>query len=74
MFDSPILSLKESKTAISKSMKSGLFDFISKDQSDLQIIIVENEIPEDVDYGSNNIIRFTKDVNYGRYGLLYDIT
>lgn len=73
ILDSPILSLKESKTAISKSMKSGLFAYFSKNPSDLQIIIVENEIPEDIDYGDSNIIRFTKDANAGRYGLLYDV-
>lgn len=72
IFDSPILSLKEADSAVSNSMKDSLFANLSKNNGNLQIIIVENEIPE-IDYGNSNIINFTKDTEKGRYGLLYDL-
>lgn len=72
--DSPILSLKEREDHIgeehmSETMKVGLFKYLVNNQSDRQIIVIENDIP-DVDYGNANLIQFTKDENNGRYGLI----
>lgn len=71
--DSPILSLKEKGSEqASDSMKSALFTYLLGHQSDGQIIIIENDIPE-IDYEKANVIRFTKDPNNGRYGLLESV-
>lgn len=72
--DSPILSLKEKEDHIgdehmSETMKVGLFNYMVNNQTDRQIIIIENEIP-DIDYRGANLIRFTKDDSSGRYGLI----
>ena len=37
-----------------------------------QVIIVENEIPDDVDFSAANLIEFTKNGSIGRYGFLLD--
>lgn len=74
VIDSPILSLKEkSSERASDSMKLSLFKYLLENQNDGQIIIIENEIPN-LDYSEANLIHFTKDVNNGRYGLLYGVT
>ena len=74
VIDSPILSLKEKgNEQASDSMKLSLFKYLLKNQSNGQIIIIENEIPQ-LDYSEANLIHFTKDVNSGRYGLLYGVT
>jgi hypothetical protein len=71
--DSPILSLKEKGSEqASDSMKSALFTYLLEHQSDGQIIIIENDIPE-LDYQKANVIRFTKDPENGRYGLLESV-
>lgn len=71
--DSPILSFKEnSNKKPSQTMRNGLFENIIKNYSDMQTIIIENEIP-DINYDGVNLIEFTKDKNNGRYGFLYDI-
>lgn len=72
--DSPILSLKEKEDHIgdehmSETMKVGLFNYMVNNQTDKQIIVIENEIPN-VDYKDSNLIQFTKDENNGRYGLI----
>ena len=72
--DSPILSLKEKEDEtkdeyVSNSMKVGLFTYLVNHQTDRQFIIIENNIPN-IDYGNSNLIKFTKDENNGRYGLL----
>lgn len=71
VIDSPILSLKEKddKEQISETMKVGLFNYLLEHQSNGQVIIIENEIP-DINYKNANMITFTKDVNKGRYGLI----
>jgi hypothetical protein len=72
-FDSPILSLKEKGSEqASDSMKSALFIYLLEHQSDGQIIIIENDIPE-LDYQKANVIRFAKDTQSGRYGLLESV-
>lgn len=53
-------------------MKSALFTYLLEHQSDGQIIIIENDIPE-LDYQKANVIRFTKDTQSGRYGLLESV-
>ncbi len=37
-----------------------------------QVIIVENELPDDVDFSTANLIEFTKNGSVGRYGFLLD--
>lgn len=71
VIDSPILSLKEAVTdRPEKTMRAALFRYMVENQDSLgQVIIIENEIPE-IDYTGSNIIRFTKDVNNGRYGFI----
>jgi len=72
-FDSPILSLKEKeKRELGDGMKNGLFKLFVEECNDVQLIIVENEIPV-VDYKDANLIYFSKDKKEGRYGLLYDV-
>lgn len=76
VIDSPIQSLKERKDHsedISDTMKVGLFQYFVNNQSGRQTIIIENEIPK-LDYSSVNMIRFTKDENEGRYGLIIGYT
>ncbi len=62
--DSPILSLKEEvdkKSLASESMKSSLFRYFMEKPCAEQIIIIENEIPQGVDYSNAHMIEFTKD-------------
>ena len=72
--DSPILSLKE-KTVVEDSelatpgMRESLFRYMISHCENNQVIIVENDIPQNVDYSSANLIEFTKD-DTGRYGFL----
>ena len=61
--DSPILSLKEEvdkTTLASESMKSALFRYFLEKPCAEQIIIIENEIPQELDYSNANMIEFTK--------------
>jgi len=68
--DSPILSLKEREDEKTPdTMKAALFQYLLNKQNNGQTIIVENNIP-DLDYSKANVIQFTKDTNYGRYGFL----
>lgn len=79
ILDSPILSLKERKLKLSENekatpgMKISLFEYIIKNRGENQIIIFENEIPEEVDYSSVNLIEFTMSESDGRYGFLIDV-
>lgn len=71
--DSPILSLKEQgEEKASDSMKKQLFQYMANNQKYGQMIVIENEIP-DIDYKDTNIIKFTKNVDEGRYGLLHGV-
>jgi hypothetical protein len=70
IIDSPILSLKEKGDGVaSDTMKAALFQYLLDNQAHGQVIIVENDIP-DLDYSNANVIQFTKDESYGRYGFL----
>lgn len=74
VLDSPILSLKEKDAKKpSDTMKYALFENIVENQSEIQTIIVENEIPN-IDYKSTKMIHFTKEKGNGRYGFLMDVT
>lgn len=74
--DSPILSLKEKKMELDESekatpsMRESLFRCILANCGANQVIIAENEIPDNVDYSTANLIEFTMDDNEGRYGFL----
>ena len=72
--DSPILSLKEKEKVdetelATPGMRESLFRYIINHCGGNQIIIVENELPSNVDYSTANLIEFTKDET-GRYGFL----
>ena len=72
--DSPILSLKEQENVeeselATPGMRESLFQYIISHCGENQIIIVENELPANVDYSAANLITFTKSEN-GRYGFL----
>jgi len=72
--DSPILSLKERGEDIgteitSDSMRGGLFQYMIDHEENRQTIVLENQIP-DLDYGSANLIHFTRTEGEGRYGLI----
>lgn len=74
--DSPILSLKEKKHKIKEKekatpcMRESLFRYILNNCGENQIIIAENELPDNVDYSSAKLIEFTMDEEVGRYGFL----
>lgn len=74
--DSPILSLKEKvkeEERADPGMRESLFKYILTHCGENQIIIIENELPENVDYNSANIIEFTQDEYNGRYGFLLSV-
>lgn len=75
ILDSPILSLKErehNEKLVSSPMRAGLFNELKSNQDQLQMIVVENEIPA-IDYTNVHIIEFTKSKDFGRYGFLMDV-
>lgn len=77
LIDSPILSLKEEipdSELATPHMRDGLFQELLRVQDELQIIVVENDIPK-IDYGTANLIKFSGDAvqddnKNGRYGFL----
>ncbi len=74
VMDSPILSLKERGEDIgteitSDSMRGALFQYMIDHEDDRQTIVLENTIPA-LDYKKVNVIRFTRTVGDGRYGLI----
>lgn len=80
VLDSPILSLKEKKYDISEKekatagMKTALFQHMIKCCGNNQVIIAENDLPEDVDYSGVNMLTFTQAENAGeRYGFLHSV-
>lgn len=73
ILDSPILSLKESKQeGVAEGMKSSMLLYMLDQCGNCQVIIVENEIPDDVDFSAANLIEFTKNESIGRCGFLLD--
>ena len=74
LLESPILPLKESEgKQVTSSMKSALFKYLIEECADSQLIIIENELPENVDYSSANLVHFTGDPNVGRAGFLAEV-
>lgn len=74
VLDSPILSLKEKETKKpSEIMRNSLFRNLINSQYNMQIILIENEIPS-LDYAGASLIHFTKEKDNGRYGFLIDVT
>ncbi|MCD8299653.1 MAG: hypothetical protein LUC41_00515, partial [Clostridiales bacterium] len=77
VLDSPILSLKEKDMKESEKttqgMKESLFKYIIKNCGENQMIIVENELPDGVDYSNANLIEFTMDDVIGRYGFMHTL-
>lgn len=74
ILDSPILTLKERKKIMpdelaSPGMRESLFQYFVDHCGDNQVIIIENEIPESVNYGNANLIEFTQ-YETGRYGFM----
>lgn len=71
VLDSPILSLKEDvDIQASDSMKSSLFRYFLDSCGSCQVIIAENELPNDVDYDSANVITFGHESGSLRQGFL----
>ena len=73
MIDSPILALveeaKESGEDNTIGMRSALFKYLIDHVNDGQRIIIENELPTDVDMNTANCIEFTK-TDVGRRGMI----
>ncbi|MCI7107140.1 MAG: AAA family ATPase [Agathobacter sp.] len=78
VLDSPILSLKEKKYEIKENekatagMRESLIQYIIDNCGENQVIIAENELPENVDYTKANRVIFTMEEN-GRYGFLKSV-
>jgi hypothetical protein len=71
IIDSPIQSLEEGvDDRTPDTMKIGLFKYLLEKSSLNQVIILENKIPQSLDYSRSNIVEFTKGKKPGRYGLL----
>ena len=51
---------------------SSMLSYILDQCGNCQVIIVENEIPDDVDFSAASLIEFTKNGSIGRYGFLLD--
>ncbi|MEG1410847.1 MAG: AAA family ATPase [Terrisporobacter sp.] len=74
LIDSPLLGLDQGvEDSAPESMKRGLFEYFMDNQSEGQMIIIENSnnLP-DLDYEKSgaNVIEFTKGKSPGRYGFL----
>ena len=74
IMDSPIQSLVEKeKIAVDESMRTGLFKCLKEASAPKQVIVIENRLPEGLDYSDVHLIKFTKDETTGRYGFVKDI-
>lgn len=77
VIDTPLLGLDQGVAdAAPESMRTALFNFFINHQSDGQIIILENirHIPNlDYEGSGAKVITFTKGLEDGRYGFLYDV-
>ena len=60
------------KFGVSEGMKSSMLSYTLDQCGNRQVIIVENEIPDDVDFSAANLVEFTKNGSIGRYGFLLD--
>lgn len=77
VIDTPLLGLDQGVSdAAPESMRTALFKYFINHQKDGQIIILENimHIPKlDFEGAGANVITFTKGLEDGRYGFLYDV-
>ena len=80
VLDSPILSLKEKKHKIAEKerttvgMREALMQYIIDNCGENQVIISENELPENVDYAKSKRIVFSMEDGDGlRYGFLRSV-
>lgn len=77
VIDTPLLGLDQGvDDNDQKSMRTALFNFFIKHQTDGQLIILENirHLPEiDFEKAGANVITFTKGHGNGRYGFLNDV-
>ena len=74
VLDSPIQSLVEnSNIQVSQSMRTGLFKCLKEAKDPKQVIVIENRLPDGLDYSNVNLITFTKDERTGRYGFVKNI-
>lgn len=77
VIDTPLIGLDQGVAdGDPKSMKTALFKFFINHQNDGQIIILENinHLPDmDFEKAGANVITFTKGIEPGRYGFLYDV-
>ena len=80
VLDSPILSLKEKKHNISdkematRGMRESLIRYMIDHCGENQIIIAENELPENVDYSKAHLLTFSMEDGEGlRYGFLRSV-
>ena len=77
VIDTPLIGLDQGVAdGDPKSMRTALFKFFINHQHDGQIIILENinHLPEmDFESAGANVITFTKGIEPGRYGFLYDV-
>ena len=74
VMDSPIQSLVENEeTKVDESMRTGLFKCLKEIAAPKQAIVIENRLPEGLDYSDVNLIKFTKDEKTGRYGFAKDV-
>jgi hypothetical protein len=77
VIDTPLLGLDQGVSdAAPESMRTALFKYFINHQNDGQIIILENlrHIPKlDYEGAGANVITFTKGLEDGRYGFLYDV-
>ncbi len=77
VIDTPLLGLDQGvDDADPESMRTALFNFFIKHQTDGQLIILENirHLPDiDFEKAGANVITFTKGHEDGRYGFLLDV-
>lgn len=80
ILDSPILSLKEKKHKLTEKdkttagMREALIQYIIDNCGDNQVIIAENELPDNVDYSKAHQLNFTMGDEEGeRYGFLRSV-
>jgi len=78
--DSPILSLKEKKynitekDKVTKGMREALIQYIIDNCGANQVIIAENELPENIDYSMAKRIEFSMEDGIGlRYGFMNSV-
>ena len=78
--DSPILSLKEKKYKITENekatvgMREALIQYMIDNCGQNQVIIAENELPENADLSKAHLISFSMEESEGqRYGFLKSV-